>query len=245
MKKRSIAIVAIPSIALMLCALILGESYKYKYHAAETITVTGLGEQEFTSDKIVWRGSVVVENVSLESAYATLEEDKSQVMEYITSRGIPTSSVVFLFPYTNKTYESQYSSAGNYIGQRATGYRIEQSFTIESDDVELVESVSREISTLIARGIQIESMQPDYYYTGLDDLKIELIEQATADARLRAEKIAGEAGCKLRTVKSARAGVFQITGANTNEEFSAGGNFNTSSKNKKARVTMRLEYMIK
>ena len=40
-------------------------------------------------------------------------------------------------------------------------------------------------------------------------------------------------------------GVFQITGANTNEEFSAGGNFNTSSKNKKARITIRLEYIVR
>lgn len=241
MKSTNAAIVAI---ALVVSAMVLGGAYKYKYHAAETITVTGLGEQEFTSDKIVWRGSVVVENYSLESAYTTLEKDKQEVVEYLSSRGIPTEKVLFLFPYSNKTYESQYSN-GNYIGQRVTGYRIEQAFTIESDDVELVESVSREISTLIAKGIQIESQQPDYYYTGLDGLKIELIEQATADARLRAEKIASEAGCRLSKLKSARAGVFQITGANTNEEFSAGGNFNTSSKDKKARVTMRLEYMIR
>lgn len=232
------------AIGLVICAIVLGGAYKYKYHAAETITVTGLGEQEFTSDKIVWRGSVVVENYSLESAYSTLEKDKKEVVEYITSRGIPTEKIVFLFPYSGKTYESQYSN-GNYIGQRVTGYRIEQAFTIESDDVELVESVSREISTLIAKGIQIESQQPDYYYTGLDGLKIELIEQATDDARLRAESIAKEAGCRLGKLKSARTGVFQITGANTNEEFSAGGNFNTSSKDKKARVTMRLEYKIR
>lgn len=43
----------------------------------------------------------------------------------------------------------------------------------------------------------------------------------------------------------ARMGVFQITGANTNEEFSAGGSFNTSSRQKKARITMRVEYRIK
>ena len=54
-----------------------------------------------------------------------------------------------------------------------------------------------------------------------------------------------KSGAKLRKLKTARMGVFQITGANTNEEFSAGGNFNTSSKNKKARITMRLEYNIR
>lgn len=50
---------------------------------------------------------------------------------------------------------------------------------------------------------------------------------------------------RLGGVTSARMGVFQITGANTNEEFSAGGSFNTSSRQKKARITMRVEYRIK
>ena len=59
------------------------------------------------------------------------------------------------------------------------------------------------------------------------------------------DKIALNAGTKIGRVASARMGVFQITGANTNEEFSAGGSFNTSSRQKKARITMRIEYRIK
>ena len=116
---------------------------------------------------------------------------------------------------------------------------------MESTDVEAVENISREISALLAQGVQLESSQPDYYYSKLDDLKLELIEKSTVDAKARAEKIAAKSGAKLRKLKTARMGVFQITGANTNEEFSAGGNFNTSSKNKKARITMRLEYNIR
>ena len=77
------------------------------------------------------------------------------------------------------------------------------------------------------------------------DLKMGLIEKASADARLRAEKIAANAGTKIGKVASARMGVFQITGANSNEEFSAGGSFNTSSRMKKARITMRIEYRVK
>ena len=72
-----------------------------------------------------------------------------------------------------------------------------------------------------------------------------LIETASADARMRAEKIARNAGTKIGRVASARMGVFQITGANTNEEFSAGGSFNTASRQKKARITMRVEYRVK
>lgn len=72
-----------------------------------------------------------------------------------------------------------------------------------------------------------------------------LIEKASADARMRAEKIAVNAGTKIGSVASARMGVFQITGANSNEEFSAGGSFNTANRNKKARITMRIEYRIR
>ena len=79
----------------------------------------------------------------------------------------------------------------------------------------------------------------------LDDVKLSLIERASADARARAEKIAQNAGTGIGAVASARMGVFQITGANANEEFSAGGSFNTASRHKKARITMRIEYRIK
>lgn len=232
------------TIAVIAGTLILGGAYRYKYHAQQTIVVTGLGEQEFTSDLIVWRGTVTEQNMSAEAGYNQLEASKRKVQEYIRGKGIPDSSVVFMFVNVSRNSEPIYSG-GNYVGQRFTGYTLSQQFTVESKDVEAVENISREISVLIAQGVQLDSWQPDYYYTRLDDLKLQLIEKATADARARAEKIADEAGARIRKVSNARMGVFQITGANTNEEFSAGGSFNTSSKNKKARVTVRLEYLVR
>lgn len=223
---------------------ILGEAYKYKYREQQTITVTGLGEQEFTSDMIVWRGWIVVDDQSIANGYAKLEEDKEKVLKFIESNGIKSDEVVFQFVDNFKNTEPLYQN-GNYVGQRFTGYTLRQPFSVESTDVEAVENISREISALLAQGIQIESTQPDYYYSGLDGLKLELIGRATADAKARAEEIASESGARLRKLKNGRMGVFQITGANTNEEFSAGGSFNTSSKNKKARITIRLEYIVR
>lgn len=236
---------AVIGLAAVICACVVAGAYKYKYKSQETIVVTGLGEQEFTSDMIVWRGWINVQNPSAEAGYRELEESRKKVQEYIRANGVPDESVVFMFTNMNKDYESIYSN-GEYQGQRFVGYNLSQSFTIESTEhLEAVENISREISSLIAQGVQIESYQPEYYYSKLDEMKLKLIEISTADARARAEKIASEAGSGLRNLKSARMGVFQITGANTNEEFSAGGNFNTSSKDKKARITMRLEYTVK
>ena len=84
-----------------------------------------------------------------------------------------------------------------------------------------------------------------YYYTGLEDVKLSLLAAAAADARDRASNIAKSSKAKLGELKLSRAGVFQITAATGDEEFSAGGSFNLSSREKKARVTVRSEFYIK
>jgi len=233
------------ALAIIICAIVLGRAYTYKYRSQDTIVVTGFGETEFVSDLIVWACSLTAESQSAAAGYAQLEANKQKVQKYLTEKGIPADAVVFGFVDVDKQYESVYSANGNWAGQRFTGYMLRQRFTVESTDVEKVEVVSREISSLIAQGVSIEAYAPDYYYTKLDDVKMGLIETASADARTRAEKIASNAGTKIGRVASARMGVFQITGANSNEEFSAGGSFNTSSRTKKARITMRIEYRVK
>ena len=194
--------------AIVVSAWLLARAYTYKYHAQETIVVTGLGETEFSSDLIVWNGFITAEAQNVEAGYAQIESSKKKVYDYLLSKGIAAEAVVFQFVNVTKQYEPVYSANGSWAGQRFTGYRLSQGFTVESKSVDAVENVSREISSLIAQGVSIEAMQ-------------------------------------LGGVASARMGVFQITGANTNEEFSAGGSFNTSSRQKKARITMRVEYRIK
>lgn len=232
------------ALAAVCCAYVLGRAYTYKYRSQDTIVVTGLGETEFTSDLIVWSGALTAEAQNVAAGYAQIEQSKKKVQEYLTSKGLPADAVVFEFVNVDKNYESVYQD-GRWAGQRFTGYQLRQRFIVESKEVEKVETISREISSLIAQGVSIEAYAPDYYYTRLDDVKMGLIETASSDARTRAEKIAVNAGTRIGRVASARMGVFQITGANSNEEFSAGGSFNTSSRNKKARITMRIEYRIK
>lgn len=229
----------------IVCVILLGRDYTYKYRVQETVTVTGLGETEFTSDRIVWSGMLTAEAQNVASGYAEIASSKEKVRKYLAENGLPEEAVVFEFVNVDKEYVPVYNADGHWAGQRFSGYQLRQRFTVESSEVEKVETISREISSLIAQGVSIEAYAPDYYYTKLDDVKMGLIEKASADARMRAEKIAVNAGTKIGRVASARMGVFQITGANSNEEFSAGGSFNTSSRIKKARITMRIEYRVK
>lgn len=241
MKNERLWISIVTGIAIIIVAAVLGSSYGKRFRDSNRIVVTGLGEQEFVSDLIVWRGWIVEQNQNIESGYMKLNANKIKVQDYIRSMGLADSAVVFMFVNVNRQTEPVYNG-GQYMGDRFIGYELRQEFRVESTDVAAVENISREISSLIAQGVQMESWQPEYYYTKLSDLKLELIEKATEDARMRAEKIADKARARLMTLASGRMGVFQITGANSNEALSAGGVYNSASKNKKASITMRLEY---
>jgi len=232
-------------IAIVLSSVFLGKSYVNRSKPHSQIVVTGLGTSNFTSDLIVWEGRFGGKAFDLKQAYNTLNRNKDIISDYLTKKGIALESIVFSAVNTNEMNKQIYSPQGNYIGQEFTGYNLTQSIQIESKEVEKIEKISREITELLNQGVNFYSEAPRYYYTKLADLKIEMISKATEDARLRAERIAENSGGDLGKLESAKMGVFQITGQNSKEDYSWGGTFNTSSKEKTASITMKLIYNAK
>jgi hypothetical protein len=231
------------SIAIVLASLLLGNAYIKRAQPVGVIAVTGSGSENFTSDLIVWEGQFVRMSPVLKLAYEEVNADKETVRKYLIDKGIPSENIVFNSVQTNEQRENQYQN-GNYVGSIFKGYELVQSVKIESTNVELIESVSREITELLNKGVQFNSTPPRYYYTKIADLKIEMISKATEDARLRAEKIAENSDGNLGDLNNASMGVFQITGQNSGEDYSWSGAYNTQDKKKTASITMRLEYKI-
>ena len=116
---------------------------------------------------------------------------------------------------------------------------------IESKNIQKVETISKDIAQLIDQGIELNSNAPRYYYSKLKDLKVELLAKAAADANIRASTIAKNSKSSLGGLLKSNMGIFQITGQNTDEDYSYGGAFNTSSINKTASITVKAEYQIK
>ncbi|MCB0791019.1 MAG: SIMPL domain-containing protein [Flavobacteriales bacterium] len=230
------------SIAIVVAAALLGRSYVQRGHERGTISVTGLGKEDFTSDLIVWEGSFTTDDPELRKAYAVLERDKRTIQDYLHAKAVPDSAVIFSAVETNEQTKARYTADGRYIGEDFLGYQLRQSITVESKNVPQIEELSRQITELLDQGIRFYSQPPRYYYTHLADLKVQMIAKATEDARLRAGTIAQEAGGRLGALITAKMGIFQITGQHSNEDYSWGGAFNTESKKKTASITMRLEY---
>jgi len=230
------------ALAVVLFAIIGKSAYKYKFKEAKTITVTGLAEKDFDSDLIVWTGNYSKNGMDLKEVYAELKKDESAIRQYLVKKGISNKNIIFTAIDINKNFET-HTDENNRSYSVFSGYTLTQTVKVESNDVDKVEAVSREVTELIENDIAFTSAAPSYYYTKLAELKLDLLSKASTDAKSRAQSIADNAGAKLGDLHSASMGIFQITGKNSNEDYSYGGTFNTSSRRKTASITLRSEYL--
>lgn len=233
------------AVAIIIAVLLAASTLKYKFRSTETITVTGLAEKDFIADQIVWSGNFVRNGFDLKTVYDQVKADEAEIKRYLNAAGIPDSSIVFSSVNMSRNYEQKYDADGRSIGSTFNGYNLNESVTVDSRRLEVVEKMSREITNLLQKGIELNSSSPSYYYSRLNELKIDLLAKASADAKQRAESIATNSGTSLGDLRKANMGVFQITGRNSNEDYSYGGAFNTTSKEKTASITLRVDYQVR
>lgn len=240
---KNVIIAAIASLGFIIGLAVLGSAIKNRNKSENTISVTGLGTKTFTSDLITWSGNFSRNSYELKAAYDALANDRKVIENYLISKGIKKEEMVFSAVDIQKQFDYSTNPNG---GSRQTfsGYQLSQTVSLESKDVVRLENLSRNITEMINLGIEFTSSPPSYFYTKLADVKQQMIADATKDAKNRAEKIAENSGSSLGNLKNATMGVIQITAPNSNEEFSYGGTFNTASKEKEARITIKLEYEV-
>lgn len=219
---------------------------KFKKTSIDGITATGSASKKIVSDLIVWRGNFSRKANTTKDAYTLLKADEEIIKNYLLDNGIKKEEIVFSAVNIQKDYLYIYNEDGSVKNQVDDGFTLTQSLTLESKNVEKVESISRDITKLIDSGVEFLSTSPEYYYTKLDELKLDMIAKATENARARASLIAKNSKSSLGDLISANLGVFQITALNSSEdEYSSGGTYNTWSKNKTASITVKLYYNVK
>ena len=243
----------IVGLCIVLTAFILGQSFKNRNENLDSISVIGLGTKDFVSDEILWSGSFSTNSADIKSAYSKIIADQKTVAAFFISKGFKANEFVFgPVDFQKKFREIRIESTDNNYPikteQIFDGYQATQTITFSAKKnptlMANIENVASKTAELINSGIELTSNSVQYTYSDLPSLKQSLIENATRDANERAAKIVKTGDGDLGKLKNASMGVFQITGQGSTEEDSYGGNNDTYSKNKTARITVRLEYVL-
>jgi hypothetical protein len=233
------------SVGIVLAAWLLADAWTNSHPHSSKVSVTGLAQKDFDSDLIVWRSSFERKGASIRDVYPLIRQDAERVRTYLERKGIAAKDIVINAVVINEEFRYVRDQGGDGSIRVPDGYRLYQNVTVESRDIDRVVNVSREVSELIDAGVQLNSYQPEYYFSKLSELKMGLLADAAADGRERAERIAEKAGGSLGGLLRADMGIFQITGVNSNEDYSWGGTFNTTSRRKTATVTVKMEFSSK
>ena len=207
------------ALGLVLSSLIFGWFFEKSKKGDELITVTGSARKRIKSDLVVWSAAVTYQAPTLAEAYRSLSENVPRVKQYLVSKGIPENEITISSITTTtlrRTDENGQESS------QISGYSLRQELEVRSTDVDKIARIAREATELINQGILIDSNSPQYLYTKLGDLKIEMLGEAAKDAKTRAERIAASTGNQIGTVRSAKMGVMQITAADSTEVSDAG-----------------------
>ena len=243
---KGIIIALIAGICAIICVSIFtGNLVSYKKTSGSGgLTATGSASCDFESDLIVWRGGFSAYGRTAREAYRSISNDAKLVKEYLEKNGVTEDEMIFSSVTINEHWVTEYNDDGHRVGEYLDGYDLYQDISITSKDVNKIEGISRDISELIESNVQFVSYEPEYYYTKLDELKLELIEEATQNAKARIDIMAEGSGTQPGELLNASLGVFQIKAQNSNTEYSYGGTFDTSSRLKNASVTVKLNYSV-
>lgn len=228
------------AIGLVLSSVVFGWFYSKTKKGDEAITVTGSAKKRIKSDLVTWSAGVSYQAPQLSEAYKSLAENVPRVKQYLIGKGIAENQITIssISTTTLRSRDSYNSESGE-----ITGYSLRQSVDVRSNEVDKIAQIAREATELINQGILLESGSPQYLFTGLGDLKIEMLGEAAKDAKTRAERIAASTGNRIGAVRSARMGVMQITAADSTE-VSDGGISDTSSIDKDVTAVVNIGFAV-
>lgn len=198
-----------------------------------TVSVKGLSERDYPADVVIWPIQFTQANNDLQNLYESLESTTAKISAFLQGRGIALGEITLSTPeITDKSAQQWGSSEGAEFRYTAL-----QTVTVYSGNVETVRAVMGELSELGKEGIVFSGGnyegRTEYIFTRLNEIKPEMVEEATKKAREVAEKFAQDSASQLGKIKRASQGQFSIQSRDKNNPHI-----------KKIRVVSTVEYYL-
>jgi hypothetical protein len=204
---------------------------KFRSHE-RTVVVKGLAEKEVPADVVIWPIKFNVVGNDLEVLFSAIEEKAGKIDQFLTSHGFSDDDISLGAPKIVDRQAQTYSKEAPLFRYAAHGI-----ITVYTTEVDRVQRATGDLLELGKSGVALTGQDYDsrteYLYTKLNDIKPEMIAEATRNARQVAEKFAQDSNSRIGKIKRARQGQFSITDRDSNTPHI-----------KKVRVVSTIEYYL-
>ena len=206
--------------AAILCSLIVGAGIAAGGYLAgqglvqsrlgdRTVTVKGLSERTVKADLGFWPLRFTAAGDALEGARQDIERFEAATIAFLEAQGFEQDNI-------------QVQSIR--VEDRATGYNsgnvgenryvLTEDILVRSNDVDRLAAAARNVGDLVRAGVVLSTdayaAGPSFVFTGLNDLKPEMLTEATKRAREAADQFAQESGARVGAIQNANQGLFSI-----------------------------------
>ncbi len=205
-----------------------------KYRSFDrTVNVKGLCEKEVMADKVIWPVVYKVMANDIQSVYDQTDGNNAVILSFLESGGIADSEITVSVPSISDKFANEYGS-----NDRAYRYIATSVITVCTDKVDEVLALMSRQAELLKKGIVTGGNSwenpVEFKYEGLNDIKPQMIEEATRNAREAAQKFAKDSDSRLGKIRTASQGTFTIENRDSNTPYI-----------KKVRVVTSVTYYLK
>jgi hypothetical protein len=211
---------AILGLSIGLGILIAGISISgalYKSRITERyVTVKGLAEKEVAADMAIWPITYKDAGNDLLQLQKLVDANREIIKSFLIEKGFKEEDISHSSPMITDAWAENYYGSQSVQGPR---YRIQKTVTLRSSDVQRVKQTMEKSGELVAKGIVLSQNwenRTEFLFTSLNDIKPEMIRDATIKAREAAEKFAEDSGSKIGKIRSGSQGLFSISDRDAN-----------------------------
>lgn len=220
----------IASVGLVLAGYFLGDGLLRAKEAERSVTVRGLAERDVTADLATWTISYSSTSSDLASAQAKVRRDTEAIGKFFDELGFPDDAL-----------QPTGANVSSYTSDGLTRYTVRQRLSLRTNDIERAQKAVARQFDLVGRGVFLEEGSGmSYTFTRLNDIKPEMVAEATRDARAAAEQFAEDSGAEVGAIKDATQGYFSIEA----RDGESGGWGTSDSPYKKVRVVTTIDFSL-
>jgi len=210
--KSSILIPSVTlALAIVLAGYFIGNMHRLGNKYERHVQVKGLSEREVPADLAVWPMTIALAGNDLKSLERDIEIQNKEVYQFFIDQGFKDSEITRGILNITDAYANQYGSAGQRPEYR---YQGNAEFTVRTTDIAKLQKALTASPALLSKGILLGSKNNwrpiEYLFTGLNELKPAMIEEATRNAREVAERFAQDSQSEVGGILVARQGLFTI-----------------------------------